>query len=288
MDWVFLEMVDIDHLLPSHLAFVETTGQQAHAPSRILNFNEDMWPFRTQCVLMTSYGTMQTIVNNHPNVFEVHKKLDSQQTVLKVKSFLTSKTDRGGSSWLSQFTRFLNVPAKLALEDMWLSEWLTLTPLVKTTFLWGPRSLDWQGGYHTVLVSAGGGSAHQGQGKLAQRQRLHNQLGPCVKWRTAPLKWSAKFIAGPSSKGHDRHYIDGSALVWEQQSSKHAMVKIAKDLQDPLVSNDTKVALVSCKGTITLLTDSVRKYSDGEYKYGHNQPALKSGRNKKEQPADKL
>ncbi len=49
---------------------------------------------------------------------------------------------------------------------------------------------------------------------------------------TPPPKWSAVRIGGPLSKGRDRHYVDGSALLRDQQSSLHARAKIAKNMQD--------------------------------------------------------
>jgi hypothetical protein len=47
---------------------------------------------------------------------------------------------------------------------------------------------------------------------------------------TPPPKWSAVRVGGPNSKGRDRHYVDGSALLRDQQPSLHARAKVAKGL----------------------------------------------------------
>ena len=49
-----------------------------------------------------------------------------------------------------------------------------------------------------------------------------------------PPKWSAATIAGPSVRGRDRHYVDGSALLRDRQpgASKHALAKIARSALD--------------------------------------------------------
>ncbi len=118
MDCSFEENVMIECLTPGQLAFDADSGQ-----ARVVDFKTAMKAVMTRCRLVSSYGTMQTIVTNHPHVFEVHKNLNSQQTVLKVKTFLSSKT----SSCLQEMVRFLNSPAALSLEDLTLAEWLALS-----------------------------------------------------------------------------------------------------------------------------------------------------------------
>ena len=76
----------------------------------------------------------------------------------------------------------------------------------------------------------------------------------------------------PAQQGQDRHYVDGSALLRDQQPSLHARAKIAKNMQDPRVRLDTKLALVASKGTIFLENDFIRKYTDKDYKYGLQAP----------------
>jgi hypothetical protein len=93
---------------------------------------------------------------------------------------------------------------------------------------------------------------------------------------TPPPKWSAVRIGGPNSKGRDRHYVDGSALLRDQHPSLHARAKVANNMQDPRVRQDTKLALVACKGTICLENDSIRKYAEKEYKYGLLTPRRKN------------
>lgn len=90
-----------------------------------------------------------------------------------------------------------------------------------------------------------------------------------------PRKWSAETIAGPSIKGRDRHYVDGSALVRDpqHQPSRHALAKIAKTGLDPRSNEHTTQALISCLGTINIETDSVRKYTQDQYKHGPNSQA---------------
>ncbi len=89
---------------------------------------------------------------------------------------------------------------------------------------------------------------------------------------TPPPKWSDVRVGGPSCKGRDRHYVDGSALLRDLQPSLHARAKVAKGLQDPRVRPDTRMALVACKGTICLENDSIRKYATKDYKYGMQKP----------------
>jgi hypothetical protein len=84
-----------------------------------------------------------------------------------------------------------------------------------------------------------------------------------------PAKWSAAMIAGPSMKGRDSNFVNGTARVRDDsQSSKHAAAKIARSVRDPRSHDHTAQALISCLGTIDTETDSVRKYVNQQYKYG--------------------
>ena len=85
-----MEDVNIERLADSQFAFDPANGE-----ARVVDFKTAMKPERMRCKLVPSYGTMQTIVTNHPGVFEGHKKPDSKQTVLNVQKFLTSKTSTG-------------------------------------------------------------------------------------------------------------------------------------------------------------------------------------------------
>ena len=76
-------------------------------------------------------------------------------------------------------------------------------------------------------------------------------------------------IAGPSMKGRDSNFVNGTARVRDDsQSSKHAAAKIARSVRDPRSHDHTAQALISCLGTIDTETDSVRKYVNQQYKYG--------------------
>jgi hypothetical protein len=122
MDYSFVENVDIDRLIPSEMDFLPVEGAPTHGASRVVNFKTVMKPVDTKCLLLLTYDPLQTIVNNHPKVFELNKSLDSIQVVQNVWNFLSSKTECGGPSWKDQFIRFFNVPATVSLEDMKLSE----------------------------------------------------------------------------------------------------------------------------------------------------------------------
>ncbi len=81
-------------------------------------------------------------------------------------------------------------------------------------------------------------------------------------------------IDGPSGKGRDRHHVDDSALLREQQPSQQDRARIDKGIQDPCVHHDANIALVVCKDTIFLQTDSIRKYADKDYRYDLSKPVV--------------
>jgi hypothetical protein len=299
MDFVFAENINIERLLPAAMTFKSLDGEPRYDPDRIVDFKTAMTPVRTKCLFMLTYATLQTIVNNHPKVFETHKHLDSEHVVQNVLNFLSSKTENGSTSWKDQFVRFFNVPSALALEDMKLSEWLTLThsfavlvPLTDTEDM--SRYL---GRVEEGVPIESMDSKRKGNGCLVHWEKVtdtgiyyclcadHALRGICLHillWLvtkgiiTPPPKWSAVRIGGPRSKGRDRHYVDGSALLRDQQPSLHARAKIAKNMQDPRVRLGTKLALVACKGTIFLENDFIRKYTDKDYKYGLQAPRRNS------------
>jgi hypothetical protein len=297
---VFAENISIERLLPAAMAFKAVDGEPRHGADRIVDFKTAMMPVHTKCLVMLTYTTLQTMVNNHPSVFETHKQLDSEQIVQNVLNFLSSKTENGSASWKHQFVRFFNVPAALALEDMKLSEWLALT---HSFALLVPLTDDEDMARYLGRVEDGVpidsmDSKRQGNGCVVNWDKVpeagiyyclcadHALRGICLHillWLvtkgiiTPPPKWSAVRVGGPSSKGRDRHYVDGSALLRDQQPSLHAMAKVAKGLQDPRVRQDTKLALVACKGTICLENDSIRKYAGKDYKYGMLKPRRQGG-----------
>jgi hypothetical protein len=297
---VFAENILIERLLPAAMAMKVVAGEPQHGAHRIVDFKTAMMPVRTRCLVMLTYTTLQTMVNNHPAVFEAHKQVDSEHIVQNVLNFLSSKTENGSASWKDQFVRFFNVPASLALEDMKLSEWLALT---HSFALLVPLTDDEDMARYLGRVEDGVpidsmDSKRQGNGCVVNWEKVpeagiyyclcadHALRGICLHillWLvtkgiiTPPPKWSAVRVGGPNSKGRDRHYVDGSALLRDQQPSLHARAKVAKGLQDPRVRQDTRMALVACKGTICLENDSIRKYAGKDYKYGMQKPRRQGG-----------
>jgi hypothetical protein len=62
---------------------------------------------------------MQTIAQNYPEAFQVHKAHDFSRTVYLVKDLLrvpNKKPTAGPSTWLDQFLHFFNVTAQLATQ----------------------------------------------------------------------------------------------------------------------------------------------------------------------------
>ena len=100
-----------------------------------------------------------------------------------------------------------------------------------------------------------------------------------------PPKWSATLIAGPNTKGRDRHFVDGNARVGDQKVSVHAAVRIAKGVQSAHTPSSHVQALVSCKGTINIETDSVRKYTEDKYKHSKSKAAGKRKHGKEDKGA---
>ena len=101
-----------------------------------------------------------------------------------------------------------------------------------------------------------------------------------------PPKWSATLIAGPNTKGRDRHFVDGNARVGDQKVSVHAAVRIAKGVQSAHTPSSHVQALVSCKGTINIETDSVRKYTEDKYKYSKSKTTGKGKHGKEDKGTD--
>jgi hypothetical protein len=291
MDCSFVENIMIERLLPEEMVYTAVPGEAEHVSARIVDFKTAMKPVRTKCLLLLTYATLQTIVNNHPKIFELHKHPTSAQVVQSILNFLSSKTADDRPSWKDQFIRFMNMPAALALEDMKLSEWHALTHsfAVLVPLIDDPDIARYLGRLEEGVPIDSVDSKRQGNGCVINWSKVpdtgiyyclcadHALRGICLHillWLvtkgiiTPPEKWSAVRIAGPNTKGRDRHYVDGSALLRDTQPSAHALAKIAKHLQDPRVHADTKQALVSCKGTICLQTDSIRKYAEKHYKYG--------------------
>ena len=81
------------------------------------------------CLVMPTYKTMERIVQNHTDLFEVHKEHTREHTVHLVKQFLSAPTvkPKMGLSWLTQFLKLFNCPANLALEGLNLADWYSLT-----------------------------------------------------------------------------------------------------------------------------------------------------------------
>jgi len=62
--------------------------------------------------------------------------------------------------------------------------------------------------------------------------------------------------------------MDGSALLRDAPASRHATNKLAKGLANPRLQQDARLALVACKGIISLHNDSVRKYAEDKHQHG--------------------
>jgi hypothetical protein len=83
MDCSFVENIMIERLLPAEMAYTDGPGEPEHASARIVDFKTAMKPVRTKCLLLLTYATLQTIVNNHPKIFEVHKNLTTDGKMKK-------------------------------------------------------------------------------------------------------------------------------------------------------------------------------------------------------------
>jgi hypothetical protein len=70
--------------------------------------------------------------------------------------------------------------------------------------------------------------------------------------------------------------MDGSALLREAPASRHATQKLAKGLANLRLQQDARLALVACKGIISLHNDSVRKYAHDEYMHGRKHRQAKA------------
>jgi hypothetical protein len=70
--------------------------------------------------------------------------------------------------------------------------------------------------------------------------------------------------------------MDGSALLRDAPASRHATHKLAKGLANPHLQQDARLALVACKGIISLHNDSVRKYAHDEYMHGRKHRQAKT------------
>jgi hypothetical protein len=81
MDCSFVENIMIERLLPAEMAYTAVPGEAEHASARIVDFKTVMKPVRTKCLLLLTYATLQTIVNNHPKIIELHKHPTSAQVV---------------------------------------------------------------------------------------------------------------------------------------------------------------------------------------------------------------
>ena len=273
----------IESLTAGQLAFDADSGE-----ARIVDFKTAMKASTTKCLLVPTYGTMQTIVANHPDVFEVHKNLSSAETVVKVKNFLTSKTSNGSPSWLQQMLRLLNSPAGLALEDLTLAQWLALSnsfavlvPLTDKDDI-ARYLVRLEEGVPMENVE----SKRHSNGCTIVWLKIpdsgiyyclccdHALRGVCLHvllWLVSegivlpPAKFSAVRIA---YKGRPEAFMDGSALLRDAPASRHATNKLAKGLANPRLQQDARLALVACKGIISLHNDSVRKYANNEYMHG--------------------
>jgi hypothetical protein len=109
--------------------------QMCYAPSaaggrqdRVLDFRTAMKSAPLQCIVMPTFKTMQTVIQNYPTVFQAHKEMTNAQREMLIKDFLCAPTQKPkvGPSWLASFLGCYNVGSALALEDMTFTKWYDL------------------------------------------------------------------------------------------------------------------------------------------------------------------
>ena len=293
VDCHFLANVNIETLDPAAMCYGSSPG--ADRFDRVLDFKNDMRPVKQQCIVMPTYKTMMTVINNYPEVLQANVEMPTSARVQLIKNFLSSPTKKPteGPSWLASFVNFHNVEGKLSLEDMTLGQWYD----VVHSFALMPPLTDkdavarYLGRLEKGIPIRDKSSTRLGNGCLVHWGQVpdsgvyyclcpdHLLRGICLHvmlWLVSqgivslPPKWSAATIAGPRMKGRDRHYVEGSALVRDphHQPSRHSLAKIAKSAMNPRSQHDTTQALIACMGTINVENDSVRKYTEDKYTHG--------------------
>ena len=231
---------------------------------------------------------------NNDDSDQTHKAMTNADREKLIKNFLCAPTQKPkvGPSWLALFLGLFNVRSELALEDVTLTEWYD----VVHSFALMPPLTDkdsvarYLGRLEKGIPIRDKTSTRLGNGCQVHWDKVphtgiyyclcpdHLLRGICLHvmlWLVSntiislPSKWSAAMIAGPSMKGRDSNFVNGTARVRDDsQSSKHAAAKIARSVRDPRSHDHTAQALISCLGTIDTETDSVRKYVNQQYKYG--------------------
>jgi hypothetical protein len=293
VDCHFLANVNIETLDPAAMCYASSPG--ANCLDRVVDFKNGMRPVPQQCIVMPTYKTMMTVINSYPEVLQAHVEMPTAARVQLIKNFLSLPTKKPteGPSWLASFVSFHNVKGKLSLEDMTLAQWYDLVhsfalmlPLMDQDAV-----ARYLGRLEKGIPIRDQSSTRLGNGCLVHWEQvpdsgvyyclcpdhllccicLHVMLWLVSKGIVSlPPKWSAATIAGPSMKGRDRHYVEGSALVRDphHQPSRHSLAKIAKSVIDPCSHHDTTQALIVCMGTINFENDSVRKYTEDKYTHG--------------------
>ena len=291
----FRENVYIESLDPAQMRYAPSAagGRQ----DRVVDFRTAMTSAPQQCIVMPTFKTMMTVIQNYPAVFQTHKAMTNTDREKLIKNFLSAPTQKPkvGPSWLSLFLGLFNVRSELALEDVTLTEWYD----VVHSFALMPPLTDkdsvarYLGRLEKGIPIRDKTSTRLGNGCQVHWDQVphtgiyyclcpdHLLRGICLHvmlWLVSkgivsmPPKWSASTIAGPSIKGRDKHYLAGSALMRDpppqSQPSKHSFVKMLKSSQDPRSHHHTTQALIACMGTINPGNDSVRKYTDDKYKHG--------------------
>ena len=288
----FRENVYIESLDPAQMRYAPSAagGRQ----DRVVDFRTAMTSAPQQCIVMPTFKTMMTVIQNYPAVFQTHKAMTNTDREKLIKNFLSAPTQKPkvGPSWLSLFLGLFNVRSELALEDVTLTEWYD----VVHSFALMPPLTDkdsvarYLGRLEKGIPIRDKTSTRLGNGCQVHWDQVphtgiyyclcpdHLLRGICLHvmlWLVSntiislPSKWSAAMIAGPSMKGRDSNFVNGTARVRDDsQSSKHAAAKIARSVRDPRSHDHTAQALISCLGTIDTETDSVRKYVNQQYKYG--------------------
>jgi hypothetical protein len=109
-----LENVCIESLDPAKMCYAPSPGEDRH--DRVVDFKKAMRTAPQRCIVLPTYKTMQTVINNHPEVFQAHCDMTAAARVQLIKDFLSSPTKKPkvGPSWLASFVRFHNVRGNLA------------------------------------------------------------------------------------------------------------------------------------------------------------------------------
>jgi hypothetical protein len=92
VDCSFLENVYIESLDPAQMCYAPSAAGGSH--DRVLDFKKTMRSVPLRCIVMPTFKTMQTVINNYPEVFQTHQDMTAAQRVMLIKDFLCSPTKK--------------------------------------------------------------------------------------------------------------------------------------------------------------------------------------------------